>query len=173
LNIGLDCIYLGLTKMLMGMMLLTSMAYYRCGNIIEAKMYIPSQYINVNNRRVRLLYRGLEFNVSASPPRNSGRGLKVYIPVTILHLANLLESRPNKALVEISREDGYSLVEIVSFGWRCRICGELTLEDDELCWSHRVHGEGVCRRCGKPILKGELCENCMSRIYRAYIWAPT
>ena len=153
----------------MGMRILTSVAYYRCGNIIEAKLYIPAYYIGVNRRQVRLLYRGLEFNVSASPPRNSGKSLKVYIPVTILRLANLLESRPNKALVEISWEDGYSLVEIVSFGWRCRICGELTLEDDELCWSHRVEGESVCRRCGRPTRSGELCESCRSRICKAYL----
>jgi len=151
------------------MMLLTSVAYYRCGKIVQAKIYVPSYCIDVGNRksrRVRLIYRGLEFDVSASPP-NNGRGLKVYIPASIL--ANLIDHKPNKALVEISWEDDYGIIEIISFGWRCRICGELTLEDDELCWSHRVQGGGVCRRCGMPISSGELCRSCCSRIYRAYL----
>jgi len=151
-------------------MLLASVAYYRYGNIIEAKMYLPSQCIDVSNRRVRLIYRGFRFNVSASPP-NNGRGLKVYIPVAIIRLANLLESRPNKALVEISLEDGCSLIEIISFGWRCRVCGELTIEDDELCWNHRIQGEEVCKRCGRPSNE-MLCEECRSRLYRTYVWAP-
>jgi len=153
------------------MKVLAGVAYYYCSNITQAKLYIPANHIIINQRHVKLLYRGLEFTVSASPSNSRARGLKVYIPVRILEMAGLAESKPNRALIDIRRG---SEIEIISFGWRCRICGELTLEDDELCWSHRLDADGsnLCRRCGRPVLRGELCEECSSRILRAYMPYP-
>jgi hypothetical protein len=154
------------------MKVLAGVAYYHCNNITQAKLYIPSQYIDINRRHVKLIYKGFEFTVSASPSNSRARGLKVYIPVKILEVAGLTDSKPNKALIDIRRS---SEIEIISFGWMCRICGELTLEDDELCWSHRLNGDdpsSLCRRCGRPILRGELCDECSSRILRAYMPYP-
>jgi len=153
------------------MRVLAGVAYYHCSNITQAKLYIPANYININRRHVKLLYKGFEFMVSASSSNVRARGLKVYIPVRILEMAGLADSKPNRALIDVRRG---SEIEIISFGWRCRICGELTLEDDELCWSHRINcdGSNICRRCGRPIFRGELCDECGSRILRAYMPYP-
>jgi hypothetical protein len=155
------------------MKVLAGVAYYHCNNITQAKLYIPFQYIDINRRHVKLFYKGFEFTVSASPSNSRARGLKVYIPVKILEVAGLTDSKPNKALIDIRRG---SEIEIISFGWRCRICGELTLEDDGLCWSHRINGDGsstVCMRCGRPAPPaGPLCSDCESRIVKAYLPYP-
>jgi hypothetical protein len=156
------------------MKVLAGVAYYRCSNITQAKLYIPANHIIINQRHVKLLYRGLEFTVSASPSNSRAEGLKMYIPARILEMAGLTNSKPNKALIDIRRGSGDQSIEIISFGWKCRICGELALEDDELCWSHRLNGDGsnLCRRCSRPILRGELCDECGSRILRAYMPYP-
>jgi RNA polymerase subunit RPABC4/transcription elongation factor Spt4 len=156
------------------MKVLAGVAYYRCSNITQAKLYIPANHINITRRHVKLLYRGLEFTTSASPSNSRARGVKVYIPVRILEMAGLTNSKPNRALIDIRRSSGEQ-IEIISFGWKCKICEELTLEDDELCWSHRINGDdssSLCRRCGRPIFRGELCDECGSRILRAYMPYP-
>lgn len=149
------------------MIVMVSVAYYRCGRYTHAKLYLPVEYAGRISRQVKLLYQGLEHSVSASPPWKTGRGLKIYIPARIIRqVYDQSRNRPNTVLLEIdSREE----VRILSFGWRCKICQQFTLEDDQLCWTHRIQVDGVCSRCGKLILEGRLCLECRSRIIKAYL----
>jgi hypothetical protein len=148
---------------------LGSIAYYRLrGHEVQAKLYIPlpiaSQALHRSERRITLIYRGEAFTVSASRASSKARGLKVYMPSKIVH--GLLKSKPRPSRALLEAHDG--AVEILRVGWRCRICGRFTTSPDKLCWSHRIEGEGICRRCGKKAHRGAaLCKKCFSRLVRA------
>jgi hypothetical protein len=168
-----------------------SISYYRCGRITQAKIYVPAVFKDFRQKRVKLAYKGVEYTVSASPMRRGkyvSGGFKAYLPRIIVKemLAKLMErdgymdgqlriqppknmvvelpdQRPDRVLLRIDEE---GRIEVLGFGWECKVCGRFTQEPDKLCWNHRIGGAGRCKRCGRMILQPNrtLCDYCLSML---------
>ena len=138
-----------------------SISFYKCRNCLQAKIYLPRRYSL--GRRITLIYKGLEYPASVSPSHSVGGGYKIYVPAEVRKGYQYYSSKPNRVLLELNGET----LEILYIGWRCRICGELTMEDDQLCWSHRIDGENICKRCGRMVEDGRsLCNSCLERFMK-------
>jgi len=148
------------------MILQARITYYGNNHIFGARLCLPREPGLKILSRVKLLYRGILHEVDAVPLSDNG-GYRLYAPASII--ADALEGKTPKraALIEVR---GVDLAEVLCLGWFCRICGKFTLEDDRLCWSHRIFAPGRCMRCGREVGDGaKLCDDCLDRYIRAML----
>jgi len=61
-----------------------------------------------------------------------------------------LKEHPDNSLTVVAAETGVSAKKILRY-----------VKEGRLEISHGMHGEVVCRKCGKPIKKGRYCEKCV------------
>lgn len=161
--IGLECIYHVWETFYPMVEVQASISFYKCGSGRQAKIYLPREY-NLG-RRITLIYKGVKYLVSVSPSHSNGGGWKIYVPADIRKVYEHYDSKPKRVLLEVI--DGENL-EILYIGWICRVCGELTMEEDELCWNHRLQGIRICKRCGRKVGAGSsLCKSCLDKFVKA------
>jgi len=146
------------------MILHAKITYYGNGHVLGARLCLPRKLGLEIFKKLKLLYKGALHEVNTAT-LSDNNGYKIYAPASLVADALAGEVPKRAALIEVR---GVDLIEVLRLGWLCKICGGFTLEDDQLCWSHRIPQPGRCRRCGRELVDGaKLCDDCLDRYVRA------
>lgn len=136
---------------------------YHCGNGLMrgAKIYLPRKISEKVEGRLMIVYAGLMVGVSVA--KASKHIKKAYLPKK---LRDVFEGY-DALIVSITFTDDEAYMEIIKPTYICSICGSPTSNSDRLCFQQHFLSDNLCRRCGKAIEKGILCDECFSRYSQA------